>query len=58
MQSTRPIFAAKTPITQAQRRDERQLKERDQQKPSTPSPLNEEQLERVGGGYSAPKGSW
>ena len=61
VQSTRPIPAAKTPSFQAQRREKHQSEAQDKRSRlplPLPLPLDEEQLERVGGGYSAPKSGW
>lgn len=57
MQSNRLIPAAKTPAIQAQRRNERRVEARDDKR-SAPQPLDPEQLDRVGGGYLAPKTTW
>lgn len=56
-QPSRQIPAAKTLGLQTQRREKRQSEARDK-KGRAPLPLDHEQLERVGGGYSAPKSGW
>jgi len=60
VQDSRLTHDAQTPAVQAQRRNERQPQARDEKNRSSgaPVPLDDQDLDRVGGGYSAPNTTW
>ena len=60
MQDPRLTPNAQTPAVQAQRRTEHraEVREEKNRSSSAPLPLDEQDLERIGGGYSAPKTTW
>jgi hypothetical protein len=60
VQDPRLTHDAQTPAVQTQRRTERRVEVREEKNRSSsaPLPLDEQDLERVGGGYSAPNTTW
>jgi hypothetical protein len=60
VQDPRPTHDAQTPAVQTQRRTERQAEARDEKNRSSgaPVPLDDRDLDRVGGGFKAPNTTW
>jgi hypothetical protein len=57
MQRNRQTAPANVPSTKSTRPNERQLNA-PHEKRTLPVPIDAEQLDRVGGGYSAPRNGW
>ena len=57
MQRNRQTAPANVPSTKSTRPNERQLNA-PHEKRALPVPIDAEQLDRVGGGYSAPRNGW